>query len=177
MVIIPLPYPTAGIDSFSYFLGRCNIPCSNGLSVRYFNGTTHPFIFDTDGKIYQLDKNSYADNGFPFPCSFNTGLIRPARQENDPNPHEDIYFPTFELYATRGSDLAGVVEVSALTSNMLENNGNISVAEVVDLKYTPINEFISFNEVNGSMLGARFAWDSTAQFEFKALDIYGEKVL
>lgn len=172
MLTIIMPYPTAGVTSYSYFPGITNFACSDGLSVRYYNGTTHPLIFDTLGQTFELDNDTYTDAGYDFPCSLSTGLFKP---DNSPDDYEDIYFPIFELYATRGHNQAGYVDVSALVSNLLENDGNQSTPERIDLSQIPINEFVAYKDTLGSFLGARFDWLSSSRFELKALDIYGLK--
>jgi hypothetical protein len=168
MIIIDLPYVLAGVTSYSYFLGRSNFACSNGLSVRLFQGNAFPLVFGDRNETFILSKETPTDNGYFFPCSIKPGLFRPPMNESG----EDIYIPTVELYATRGNELSGTVDVKVLTSNTLENDGTESRAERIDLTSTPVNEFIGF-ESEGSFLGLSLEWDSDAKFEYKGADLYG----
>jgi hypothetical protein len=178
MLNICLPYPLAGVTQFSYFLGESNFECTNGLSVRLFNASASPFVFGNNNQTFQLDKNSYGDNGFDFSCSFKPGLFKPTPPDDEKNSSQDIYIPTVEVYASRGSLDFGTVNVSVLTSNTLEGEGKVSVSEILDLRETPINEIIAYDKgETGSFLGVNFEWESSSRFEYKGCDISGRAVL
>lgn len=171
MVIIDTPFPLAGVNSYSYFLGQSNFPCSNGLSVRLFAGKAQPLIFGNTNETFLLNKNWYYDKTSTFPCNFRTGLFRPTPETPAPKDDSDIYRPILEIYSSRGIG-KGLVNVSALTSQTLADEGTSTEKETIDLTANPVNEFFGFN-TTGSFLGAQFEWDSSAQFEYKGCDIYG----
>ena len=170
MIIIDMPYPLAGITDFAYFLGRSSFDCSNGLSIRLFNATVSPLVFGSNNETFRLDKDTYRDKTSIFSCSLTTPLYRPTEQEGH-------YRPIFTLYATRDSS-RGLAKVSAIVTDLLENNGVATVSETVDLTQIPNNEYISFSDGSnqndvGSFIGGKVEWDSTAKLEYKGLDVFG----
>jgi len=173
MLTIDIPFPLAGIQSYSYFIGQSNFPCSNGLSIRLFQANSSPLIFGNNNQTFTLDKHTYTDNLESFSCSAEPGLFRPTRVEGD-NDFSDIYKPIFEILATRDSS-RGEVHISSVTSSMLENDGNLSQSQIMDLSKTHINDYIAFNST-GSFLGLKMEWDSTAKFEYKGANVYGRKL-
>jgi len=179
MVIIDTPYPTAGINTYSYFLGNTELDVRNGLSVRLFNAATSPLIFaqNTESKYlsFSLEKDSYADDSRSFECSMTTGLFKPESLQNVPiSVQGDIVRPIVEVLATRDSE-RGLVNVSALHSNLLESNGTLSQeTETLDLTRDVISEYIGYNE-SGSYIGVKLEWDSDAKVEYKGCDVYGRR--
>ena len=183
MVTLNTIYPTAGITTVSYFLGETAFHCSNGLSVPLFNASKNPLVFGNPTfpvnthKTFSLDKDTYTDNNVSFQCSMKTGLFKPAplaaisqgfTQSKD---NSDIYRPIIELYVERNVS-KGLVTVSPLTSNSLENDGDLGDFEVIDLTKMVPNEFIGSNN-SGSFLGLNLSWDSLALVSYKGCDIYG----
>jgi hypothetical protein len=169
MLMIDLPYALAGVQDYSYFLGESLFPCTNGLSSKRFLSALNPLIFGgPHNRTFILDKDTLTDDGFSYQCSFRTGLYKPGASQDD----QDIYFPTVELYATRGELDAGLVEVSILTSNLLEDEGDPSRRTIIDLTQTPLNEFIGYDNP-GAFLGIQCSWLSGDKFEYKGVDLYG----
>lgn len=179
ILILNDAYPLAGVNTVSYFLGSVAFTCTNSLSVPLNNASTSPLVFGQPSMYtdFILDKNTYTDNNIPFSCSFKTGLFKPiipvpvgAKKDN-----ADVFRPILELYTTR-DESRGLVELAAVTSQNLANDGISSVAERVDTSVEPINEYIGFNE-SGSFLGIEATWMSDAKIEYKGCDVYGRKTL
>ncbi len=176
MLVINIPFPLAGVTTYAYFLGETNFSCTNGLSVRLFNAFTSPLVFGNTNETFILQLSSYTDKNSSFPCSFEPGIFRPPVEENEAPSSKNVsavFQETVEIYASRGEG-RGLVEVSGVTSDTLEGNGNFSTAQTIDLSTTPVDEYISFPET-GSFLGVKFSWESTAQFEYKGADVYARK--
>jgi hypothetical protein len=171
MLVICLPFPLAGVQSFSYFLGSSAFSCTNGLSVRLFQGDKLPLIFGNNNETFVIDHTEYIDKFNPFNCSFKTGLFKPPTPQPPQRNLGDIYRPTLEIYSTRSAE-RGLLHVAALTSQMLKDEGTHSIPEIIDLTSDPVNEFIAFNDT-GSFLGVEFEWQSSAKFEYKGCDVYG----
>jgi hypothetical protein len=169
MLIINMSMPLAGITDVAYFKGLSNFAVSNGLSVRVFQSGGIPYIFSN--KPWNLTKGNYYDNGERFNCSFKTGLSRVLEQDAIHGKRQpDIIRPIFEFYAVRDST-RNIVNISAITSNQLEDNGTVSPSVTVDLSTISPNEYIGFNDT-GSFVGLQATWSSDALVEYKGCDIY-----
>ncbi len=193
MLCIDLPYPTAGISTFSYFLGISSFAVSYGLSIRLFKDIVSPIVFSNSSllpdtstdvfspKAFLLDENTYTDSTRPFTCSFSTGIFKPVSQIDQGNISQGkgkndtsgIYKPTIELYTTR-DDTRGLVDLSPLVSNSLESSGDILETDRVDLTQIYPNEYHGFNQA-GSFIGLNLQWDARAKVEYKGAEVYVRK--
>jgi len=193
MLCIDLPYPTAGITTFSYFIGTSSFAVSYGLSIRLFKDIVSPVVFGASSllpdtstdvfppKAYLLDEDTYTDSTRPFSCSFSTGIFKPISQVDQGSisqgkskpDNSGIYKPTIELYTTR-DNTRGLVDLSPLTSSSLETSGNVVETDRIDLSLTFPNEYHGFNET-GSFIGLKLEWDASAKVEYKGAEIYVRK--
>ena len=175
MVQINMPYPLAGIQDFSGFLGRSSFGVSNALSVRLFDGTLQPYVWrsDTYG-TYVLDTDTYVDGTVDFPCSFTTGVFRPVSGTQQLPGGNDIFRGSYEVFATRDS-IRGSADVQGLSANALETHGSPSAVERIDLTQTRPNEYISFPTAQGKFLGLSITWQSSSRMEYKGCDVYARR--
>ena len=178
MLVICLPYPLAGVSSYSYFLGESLFPCSTGLSVEPFLGQTDPLVFSAlaPRKSYGINNLAYGDGGQPFQCSFNTGLFRPSFKKSaleEATTGQQVK-PSLEFYTTRDGT-RGIAHVSSLVSQQLETSGEIGDLEELDLTQIQPNEFVASGNI-GSFLGVRAEWFSDAKVEYKGCDVWGREV-
>jgi hypothetical protein len=193
MLCIDLPYPSAGISTYAYFLGTSSFAVSYGLSIRRFTHMVSPVVFGCSSllqdattdvfppRAFLVDEDTYTDSTRPFTCSLSTGLFKPVSQVDQGNISQGkgksdlsgIYIPTIELYTTR--DITkGFVDLSPLISNGLETNGDREETDRVDLTQIFPNEYHGFNRA-GSFLGMHLQWDSRSKVEYKGAEIYGRK--
>ncbi len=193
MLIIDLPYPTAGISTFSYFLGTSSFAVSHGLSIRKFNNIVSPVVFGSSSllpntssdvfppRAFLLDEDTYKDSTRNFTCKFSTGLFKPVSQVDQgsisqgksKSDNSGIYKPTIEFYTTR-DNTRGFVDLSPLISNGLETNGDVLETDRIDLTQTFPNEYHGFNEA-GSFIGVHAEWDASSKVEYKGCEVYGRK--
>ena len=193
MLCINLPYQTAGISTYSYFLGTSSFAVSYGLSIRLFNSIVSPIVFghssllpntSTDvfpPQAFLLDQDTYRDRDRVFKCSLSTGLFKPISQADQGligvgqkvKDRSGICKPTIELYTTR-DNTRGFVDLSPLVSSSLETDGDVLETDRIDLSQIYVNEYHGFNET-GSFIGMKLEWNSTSKVEYKGADIYVRK--
>lgn len=165
IVLVNLPYPKAGLDGYTYFLGESAFSCTDSLGTVLFQNTSGALIFGDDIS-FVLNPDYQFDNMHEIPVRMNTPLIT--------TPNNVIVHPTFEVYLRRGSH-KGTVFLSSLTSNLLENDaGESSEVERIDLTQFAPNEFISF-ENQGSFVGFKLEGTAADGIEYLGADVYGRE--
>ena len=172
MILLDLPYPTAGITTLASFLGFTSIDVGTTLSIRLFANTTEPYVFGTPAvtlhgasRSYRAMPASLLDDTMPFSCSFQPGLLA--------TPDSMIHKPYLEVQALRGED-RGLVDIYQVTSNLLETEGGTveDFPTQLDLTTLAPAQFLGFTEA-AAFLGFRVEWPSTANFAYYGADLYG----
>jgi len=163
MLLINLPYPLSGIESFSYFLGRASFSCTASLGTVLFENLQTSLVFSS-GQSYRLNHDHFYDGVSEIPISLQHGFLS--------HPNNSIVQPIFQTYLRRGSG-RGIVQVQSVVSNMLEENlGTEELEEYIDLSVVVPNEYIGFNN-QGSFISVKLSANASDMIRYLGTDVYG----
>lgn len=179
MLLINLPLQGSGIEltvAFTRyvsaaFLGISNDPCSIGFESRFNDAIDTSLLFTATpsaAQSFSFDDTSPLDNDIAYDCSFQTALFPLPSMK-----HSQI---TLELYLER-ADQHGTVNVNAVTSDALENEGGTisNIAQVIDLNTDPVREYVAFN-LPTRFFGIKYSWSSDNTVRYAGTTIHGRIV-
>lgn len=141
MVVLNLPFPSAGIPTYAAFPGRTVRPVSAAMALRLADNLDKIMVFNSTGgtvnRSHTLDWGTRLDDGAAITAFWQTGIV--------PGPDMDLYAATCEPFFIRGAGL-GSVTLNLVTSNVLDAaGGTVGTDDLsVDLTQVPVKEYRGF---------------------------------
>lgn len=182
MVIINLPLEGDDLQQTSQlglpvqkrdavFLGLSGKPCSFGFEMRFNEQIDRSVLFSStidDPQSFISSEDARDDDGQAYQCSIQTGCF--------PLPELKHGQLSFEPFFER-QDQYGVVSVSAVTLDMLENETGTMLPEsqLIDLNSNPVREYLGFNKPC-RFFGLLYSWSSASIVRYAGTSIYGRTV-
>jgi len=164
MVLINLPYPLSGIESFSYFLGKTPFSVTASLGTIFLENASESLVFGPS-HAYSVDHDYlYDGENEEIPCVIQHGFLS--------HPNNAIVQPVYQAYLRR-SEERGLAQVTSIVSNMLETNlGTLDNQETIDLSISIPNEYIGFDN-QGSFVSFHLSANASSMLRYLGCDVYG----